>query len=155
MGIYDTVAGAFDYAAGSTDEAVARQFDDVEGGGVSDETFAVLDPTRAASAQTEQDLRHPALAGPSPLTLLSDAMDRSAGVTPPQDREDDPLRTPSGDGQWFSGDDPVTFTTENIVQPILPDAGLLLKVGAAVALLVSTIVAVGAFAKGAGEGATS
>jgi hypothetical protein len=33
---YDTIAGAADHAAGSTDEAFARQFDDDEGGGYSD-----------------------------------------------------------------------------------------------------------------------
>jgi len=36
MGIYDQVAGALDNAAGSTDEAVARTFDDQPGGGVVD-----------------------------------------------------------------------------------------------------------------------
>lgn len=33
MGLYDDVAGALDHAAGSTDEAVGRQFDDEPGGG--------------------------------------------------------------------------------------------------------------------------
>lgn len=33
-GAYDSVAGAADWAAGSTDEAVARTFDDEEGGGI-------------------------------------------------------------------------------------------------------------------------
>jgi hypothetical protein len=34
VGIYDGVAGFFDAAAGSTDEAVGRQFDDTPGGGL-------------------------------------------------------------------------------------------------------------------------
>lgn len=36
MGIVDSVTGALDHAAGSTDEAVARTFDDEPGGGVVD-----------------------------------------------------------------------------------------------------------------------
>jgi hypothetical protein len=36
MGLYDTVAGAADHLAGSTDEAVGRQFDGEKGGGFAD-----------------------------------------------------------------------------------------------------------------------
>lgn len=50
------VEGALDHVAGSTDEAVGRQFDSTVGGGGVDEIAAVLDPTRRASEQTEQDL---------------------------------------------------------------------------------------------------
>jgi len=35
-GAYDAVAGAGDYAAGSVDESIGRQFDDKKGGGVVD-----------------------------------------------------------------------------------------------------------------------
>jgi len=38
MGIYDTVAGVADYAAGSVDESIGRQFDDQPGGGFADLT---------------------------------------------------------------------------------------------------------------------
>jgi hypothetical protein len=36
MGLYDTVAGAADHLAGSTDEAFARSFDNQQGGGMYD-----------------------------------------------------------------------------------------------------------------------
>lgn len=36
MGIWNTIAGAADHAAGSTDEAFGRQFDNQEGGGIAD-----------------------------------------------------------------------------------------------------------------------
>lgn len=40
---YDSVAGAADHLAGSTDEAVARTFDDEEGGGIIDGTAGFFD----------------------------------------------------------------------------------------------------------------
>jgi len=43
MGWYDDVAGVADHLAGSTDEAVARSFDDEEGGGLWDGATGVLD----------------------------------------------------------------------------------------------------------------
>jgi hypothetical protein len=36
MGLWNDVAGVADHLAGSTDEAVARQFDNTPGGGASD-----------------------------------------------------------------------------------------------------------------------
>jgi len=36
MGIYDSIAGAGGYLAGSVDESIARQFDDEPGGGFAD-----------------------------------------------------------------------------------------------------------------------
>lgn len=52
-GVRDTADGLL----GSFDESFPRQFDDVQGGGFVDEAAAVLDPRRAASAQTEGDIQ--------------------------------------------------------------------------------------------------
>lgn len=43
-GIWDTVAGAGDWAAGGVDEAVGRQFDDEPGGGIVDADTWVDNP---------------------------------------------------------------------------------------------------------------
>lgn len=56
-GFFDTIAGGFDFAGGSTDEAVGRSFDKRGGGGVA-EGFTSFTGARAWSeSQTAQDLR--------------------------------------------------------------------------------------------------
>lgn len=47
---YGAVAGGVDFLAGSTDEAVARQFDDEPGGGVVDETAGAVTGTYSGAA---------------------------------------------------------------------------------------------------------
>ena len=50
MGAWDDLVDAADHAAGSTDEAVARQFDDQQGGGFADyDTWAGLADHSAGS----------------------------------------------------------------------------------------------------------
>lgn len=67
----DDAPGVLDKAFGSVDESVARQFDSKPGGGVVDETIAVLDPTRSASQATEADLGQ----APQPTTTAADSME--------------------------------------------------------------------------------
>ena len=119
-------------------DSVRRQFDDTEGGGFVDETVAVLDPTRAASESTEEDVREVA-SNPGVTTtfgrtgmlslLASDTLDTTGDQTPPQldDDRDTPTTTPEGDGEWWSGDSPVDAGVEaggnavNVVDAALPD----------------------------------
>lgn len=134
MGLLDSVSGALDHAAGSTDEAWSRQFDDVEGGGFADELGAIADPTRSASPDTERDFNIFTRGGAGGMEQLreqqgldtsmyegplhggiSDTLDRMAGRTPPDEREsNDPLETPEGDGQTFSGADPTDPSDTNL-----------------------------------------
>lgn len=64
---YDAVAGTADHLAGSTDEAVGRQFDDTEGGGFADADTYTDDPEFQARWSDMQDQYH------EPWTLLPGA----------------------------------------------------------------------------------
>lgn len=116
--------GVLDHMLGSVDESVARQFDDTPGGGFADETVAFVDPTRQASPETEQDvrafLRQTSPYGVSPtqtaenFVLLSDVADVRGDNPPPQFGTSDPLKTPEGDGEVFSGAGPVEFVSHDV-----------------------------------------
>lgn len=69
----------WDWAAGSVDESIGRQFDDTQGGGFADEWGAVLDPTRQASEQTEQDLRTIGTSAGAGWLVIPDAVDAAQG----------------------------------------------------------------------------
>lgn len=64
---YDAVAGVADHAAGSTDEAVGRQFDDEQGGGFADADTYTDDEQLQARWSDLQDQAH------EPWTLLPGA----------------------------------------------------------------------------------
>lgn len=123
MGLWSGVTGALDDAAGSTDEAVGRQFDDEQGGGFIDEGGALLDPTRGASGQTERDFRGLLDAGgltqhAGALRLL-DGADVLGGTVPGSfDRVPDD-ETPSGDGALWSGS--IGSVVDNSVAAVVPD----------------------------------
>ena len=55
MGLYDDVAGVADHLAGSTDEAVGRQFDDERGGGFADPDTYTDDEQLTARFRDIQD----------------------------------------------------------------------------------------------------
>lgn len=137
-----------DHLAGSLDESIARQFDDTEGGGFADETTAVLDPTQAASPQTERDLRVVSwfvspTAGRGSL-FVSDELDRRApDHEPPTVGDNSPYRTPDDDGQWFSGLTPLEGAQdvgEDVVSSAVP--GLPWWVGPAGVVAVLALLAV-------------
>jgi hypothetical protein len=131
VGVWSGITGALDHAAGSTDEAIGRQFDDTEGGGFADEFGAVVDPTQGASGQTERDVRTVAsvlstggVQSGQTYLGVSDAVnfaDVMGGTTPSiVDRVPDET-TPEGDGNLFSGDPAATLTnTWDAVTPDLP-----------------------------------
>lgn len=101
-GWWSTVAGAFDHSTGSVDESVGRQFNETQGGGFVDEVFAVVDPARGGSPQTEADLRSIFDQGPvGGFWRASDIFDVSSGETPPQFEDVPPEETPQGDGNWL------------------------------------------------------
>lgn len=145
----NTDEGFWDYAAGSFDEAVARQFDDRQGDGYVDEMGNVLDPTSAGSESTESDIREAALwtnlLGSRDLLLASDTSDILTGNNPP-------------DGAYFQQDDipdPANMA-DQIVQALLEALRSIpwMMIGAGVALFAMLLVAVNAFAGGVAEGVT-
>lgn len=101
------------------ENAMLQQFDDREGGGAVDEAAAVVDPTQAASASTEQTLRDDGVqetatwvpfVGPiarfalETNTAISDEIDERAGRETPDERAPTPGTTPTSDDEEVLSD---------------------------------------------------
>jgi hypothetical protein len=157
MGLYDSIAGAADHAAGSIDESIGRQFDDTEGGGFADTTPepGTGDDSAPETAYETFIATNPLLApftlatgGPFEQTesfdnILVDPLFQRPGELPFVDEEDSvdlplgSLRNPLGDPD-FEGSRAA--------------GGRILWVLGGIVLLV---IAVNAFASGLAEGLTS
>jgi len=84
---YDTVAGAGDFLSGSTDEAIARQFDDKQGGGVWDgilrTTPLVSQSQETSERQAEEGIIPEDAAEPEYIKQSSASLQTSDNAAPP------------------------------------------------------------------------
>ena len=153
MGLFDDAAGVLAFAAGSTDEAVGRQFDDEPGGGVWEPDRAESGPTAGSNrwvSGTIETLQNPVDRLTNPYDTVAGAADAAAlrfdeGVGGLYSLVDDEPGNTAGPGQrsiWDTeGSGPVREVASKLVLVVVVLFGLK--------------IVLEAFVSGAAEGLTS
>lgn len=146
-GGYDAIAGAGDFLAGSTDEAIGRQFDDDPGGGILDGFQSAIPGLSQSQETTERQAEEGILpddaAQPSDVAASDASIQRTQSSAPPGGTAVQVIRIRNG--LAFVSDDNVNRRATDKQDVVSPE-GAVLGIGAAAAGAAAAGASVGAVA---------